>query len=193
MTSIARTVVDRSLKLARAPLDMALGVAGASRSPAKLAVDRVEAGVRRTAGVVLGDRGLKRDADRREVAAEERERALQLQEEAEHRRVEAEKQRRSRERRVDKAAQKAKADGAQRARAAKLESLKARRKRRSTPRRTRPPGNVRPAGSKARPPKRRRRGRAPRVRAHPVAVRSHWRFRKGTASSATRCGASTGG
>lgn len=125
MASIARTVVDRSLKLARAPLDMALGVAGMSRSPAKLAVDRVEAGVRKTAGVVLGDRGLKRDAERREVAAEERERALQLQEEAERRRVEAEKQRRSRERRVDKAAQKAKADGAQRARAAKLESLKA--------------------------------------------------------------------
>ena len=84
-----KSVVDRSLKVARTPVDLTIKAAGASRSPAKLAVDRAEAGIRGAAGTILRNPGLKQDAHQREIATEERERALTLEREAEAREREA--------------------------------------------------------------------------------------------------------
>jgi hypothetical protein len=89
LKGVTKSVVDRSLKVARTPVDLTMKAAGASRSPAKLAVDRAEAGIRGAAGTILRNPGLKQDAKRRELAAEERERALTLEREAEAREQEA--------------------------------------------------------------------------------------------------------
>ena len=85
LNKVTKTVVDRSLKVARTPVDLALKAAGASKSPAKLALDRAEAGVRGAAGTVLRNPKLKQEAESRELAAAERERALRLEQEAEQR------------------------------------------------------------------------------------------------------------
>ncbi|HEX5762903.1 MAG TPA: hypothetical protein VFY04_07265 [Solirubrobacterales bacterium] len=130
--SLTKTAVDRSLKLTRLPLDMAIGVAGASRSPAKLAVDRMDAAVRGAAGAVLGDRQMQGEAKLREAAAEERERAMKLREESERREAQAAERRRKEEQaaarrrqKAEQAAKKAAAERDKRAKAAKLESLDA--------------------------------------------------------------------
>lgn len=89
MHTVPKAVFDRSLKLARAPFDAALGAVGASDSAAKHLVDRVEAGARSATGTLFADDELKQEG--REVlrATKQRERADRLHEEAELREDEA--------------------------------------------------------------------------------------------------------
>ncbi len=86
MRTISRSAVGGYIKLLRLPLDAAVGlrtrngrhgVAGAT-----IKLDRMEAGLRRMAGKTLGDEELVRDAERRRLAADERERAAGLRAEA---------------------------------------------------------------------------------------------------------------
>jgi hypothetical protein len=82
MTTISAIAVDRYLKLVRIPLDTAVGfLPGNGDGPgpaAGLALDRADAALRAIAGAVLGDSGLRQDAERRRTAADEREKALRL-------------------------------------------------------------------------------------------------------------------
>jgi hypothetical protein len=91
VSKVPRTIVDRSLKLARAPIDAALSVTGASESPAKHLVDRLEAGARSASGVLLADRELKEQGRAVLLATRQRERASSLHGEAELRRDEADR------------------------------------------------------------------------------------------------------
>lgn len=83
---IPRTALEGSLKLARMPLDVAVGLlpgngTGAATA-AKLAIYRIDASIRSVFASVLGDPVLRDDAQRRYEAAEERQRALRLRGEA---------------------------------------------------------------------------------------------------------------
>jgi len=91
VSKVPRTIVDRSLKLARAPIDAALGVTGASESQAKHLVDRIEAGARSASGVLLADEELKEQGRAVLLATRQRERAASLHQEAELRREEADR------------------------------------------------------------------------------------------------------
>src|SRR3989442_1775457 len=79
---IPRTAVDGYVRLARRPLDAALGLVDRNGA-GTIAVDRVDATVRAIAGAALRDDRLREDATRRREAANERERALRLAAEAE--------------------------------------------------------------------------------------------------------------
>lgn len=84
---IPRTALNGYLKLARVPVDTAIGLlpenGGRVKPAARLAVDRVDASVRRMAGVALGDPVLRDDAERRSRAVREREHGEQLRGRAE--------------------------------------------------------------------------------------------------------------
>src|ERR1700760_2842873 len=82
LATVPKTVIDRSLKLARAPFDLALGAAGAEDSSAKRLLDRIEAGARSATGTVVGDDELRREGDDLRLATAERERASDLREQA---------------------------------------------------------------------------------------------------------------
>jgi hypothetical protein len=95
LQTMTRTAVDGYLKLLRLPAD---AVAGALRprngrddetTAVELALDRVEATLRDVAGSVLHDPQLREDARRRRVAANERERALELRAAADRHSLEA--------------------------------------------------------------------------------------------------------
>jgi hypothetical protein len=78
--------LDGWLKLARLPIDtltrlLPNGDTG-PRNAAMLIVDRVDATVRDTIGGLLGSDALRQDAHRRRIAADERERAMELRAEA---------------------------------------------------------------------------------------------------------------
>lgn len=80
--TVGYRVVDGWLHLVRMPIDalarfLPNGDAG-PRSAAVLVVDRADATVRATFGGLLRDDGLRADAQRRRIAADERERALRL-------------------------------------------------------------------------------------------------------------------
>jgi len=81
--AVPRAVFDRSLKLARAPFDLALGAMGGSDSAAKYALDRLEAGARSATGVLFADEELKQQGRGALLATKERERATGLREQAE--------------------------------------------------------------------------------------------------------------
>lgn len=85
MQAIPRTLISSSLRLIRLPIDGALRLGGNSTNGARLAVDRVDAGVRGAAGVLLRDDALTEDAFLRRSAADERQHALRLRGEAEFR------------------------------------------------------------------------------------------------------------
>jgi len=87
LLTIPRMALEGYIKLVRLPADGMLALAGGGDSAAavKLALDRVEATVRGTAGAMLGDDELQADARRRRETARERERALRLRAEAERR------------------------------------------------------------------------------------------------------------
>jgi len=108
--TIPRAAVDRSLRLARVPADLATNVLP-NAAQAGLVIDRVDATVRAAVGQVLRDQELVEDAQRRRVAADERERAAQLRAEAELKEKRAETQRREGER----AAEQQKREAAKRA------------------------------------------------------------------------------
>jgi hypothetical protein len=87
LLTIPRMALEGYIKLVRLPVDGMLALTGGGDSAAavKLALDRVEATVRGTAGAMFGDDALQADARRRRDAARERERALRLRAEAERR------------------------------------------------------------------------------------------------------------
>ena len=91
LRTISRSAVGGYVKLVRAPLDVAVRLRprnrGNDHAPGTIALDRFEARLRSIAGRTLGDEELVRDADRRRLAADERERAGRLRAEA-HRRSE---------------------------------------------------------------------------------------------------------
>jgi hypothetical protein len=83
--AMPRQAVDCSLRVLRLPIDMTVGVldrSGAKASAFSLGLDRADATVRRFAGRILHDEPLQRDAQERDLAIEERERALKLRTEA---------------------------------------------------------------------------------------------------------------
>jgi colicin import membrane protein len=88
MSTLSKTV-DRSLKLVRAPIDLALGAAGASDSPASHLLDRLEAGTRDVTGLLLHDDELRREGRDQRSATAERERADRLRAQAEELQSEA--------------------------------------------------------------------------------------------------------
>src|SRR4051812_17806879 len=83
---IPGSALDGYLSVVKRPLDAVAKRTrrnGTSASPAELALDRLDATVRETAGRILGDESLQDDARRRRIAASERERALELKVKAE--------------------------------------------------------------------------------------------------------------
>ena len=84
LLSLPRQVAGGYIKLARLPLDTALKLAGRG-DRGELAVDRAEAAARDVVGAAIGDDELRRDAQLRRVASDERERAQQLRDAADER------------------------------------------------------------------------------------------------------------
>lgn len=84
LRTIPRAAVTTSLRVLRWPLDASLSLVGRgdSASPAKVVLDRADATVRAMAGTALGDDVLRRDAERRLAAADERQRAQELRAQA---------------------------------------------------------------------------------------------------------------
>lgn len=125
VSRVPRTIVDRSLKLARAPIDAALSVTGASESQAKHFVDRLDAGARSASGVLLADQELKEQGRAVLLATKQRERAASLHQEAELRREEV-------DRNLDEAAEESaeeRAEARRKAEAKRREAEKRRRER----------------------------------------------------------------
>jgi hypothetical protein len=89
LRTISRSAIGGYFKLLRLPLDAAFALRPRNRqgdsSGATIALDRMEATLRGIAGRTLGDEELVRDAERRRLAANERERARRLRSEAEKR------------------------------------------------------------------------------------------------------------
>ena len=89
LQTMSRTAVDGYLKLLRLPANAVAGVLrprnsrDAETTAVELTLDRVEAAVRGAAGRALHDPQLQDEARRQRVAADERERALELRREAE--------------------------------------------------------------------------------------------------------------
>lgn len=89
LQTISRGAVDGYLKLIRLPADVVAGVLrprngrDGETTAVELALDRLEASLRDVAGSVVHDPKLREDAGRRRVAANERERALELRDAAE--------------------------------------------------------------------------------------------------------------
>jgi hypothetical protein len=82
---ISRTAVTGYLSLVRVPLDAAIGLLPGDPGRAqtrKLALDRADATARALAAAVLRDATLREDAQRRRLATQERERALNLRTQA---------------------------------------------------------------------------------------------------------------
>src|SRR4029077_7092552 len=90
---VGRAAVSGWFRAARLPVDMAVRVLPngneGPRNGAMLAIDRLEATMRDTVGGLLGDDDLRADAHRRRIAADERERALELRVVAEHKKRDA--------------------------------------------------------------------------------------------------------
>jgi dTMP kinase len=124
LRSIPRAAVGGSIKVARLPLDLTAAVIrrGTGRSGADIVVDRAEAAARGAAGTVLGDEQLKRDASRRSLAADERERADAMEAAAGAQAEVADQERRQRE----QAAERRRAQAAERARAKKQQAAEER-------------------------------------------------------------------
>jgi hypothetical protein len=81
--ALPRTAVDRSLRIVRLPVDRVFNRDNDRTAAIALTVDRADAAVRRLAGQLLHDNVLREDAKERALAANERQRALELRAEAE--------------------------------------------------------------------------------------------------------------
>ncbi|HEY6694568.1 MAG TPA: hypothetical protein VI006_17080 [Solirubrobacteraceae bacterium] len=92
LLSLPRHAVAGYIKLARLPLDTTVKLAGRGER-GKLVVDRAGAAARDVAGATLGDDELRRDAQLRRAATDERERAHDLRDAAEQRERDADEQR----------------------------------------------------------------------------------------------------
>jgi hypothetical protein len=84
LLSLPRHAVAGYIKLARLPLDTTVKLAGRGER-GKLVVDRAGAAARDVAGATLGDDELRRDAQLRRAATDERERAHDLRDAGEQR------------------------------------------------------------------------------------------------------------
>ncbi|HEV2727582.1 MAG TPA: hypothetical protein VGV34_04760, partial [Solirubrobacterales bacterium] len=83
MPTIPKAIFNSSVKLARAPFDVALGAVGGSDSSVKHLLDRAEAGARTATGVLFADPQLREEGRAALLATKERERATELREKAE--------------------------------------------------------------------------------------------------------------
>src|SRR5215210_7676567 len=106
LREIPRAAIGGYLKLVTWPLRtglraVGLGASNGASSSVEVAVDRVDAAVRGAAGTVLADDELRRDANRRRTAADERERAIDLREEAQERSRRAKEEAAEREERAE--------------------------------------------------------------------------------------------
>ena len=72
MPTIPKTIFNSSVKLARAPFDVALGALGGSDSQAKHLLDRAEAGARSATGVLFADPELREEGRAALLATKER-------------------------------------------------------------------------------------------------------------------------
>ena len=94
--TLPRFAVDQSLKFMRFPIDATIARLSGGRETgagpaAKLAVDRVDATVRSLAASLLNDPILRDDAQARDAASSERERAMKLRDEAQRQSERADK------------------------------------------------------------------------------------------------------
>ena len=83
--TIPRAAIGTTLRLSRLPLDAAIAVlpsGGRAGQPAKLRLDLADARVRSTVAALMGDHEMREDARRREAAARDRQRALDLRDKA---------------------------------------------------------------------------------------------------------------
>ena len=80
LRSIPRAAIGGYIKVLRWPLDRTAALLRRDGEPsgAERTVDRADAAARGAAGTVLGDEELKREANRRSLATDERERAATL-------------------------------------------------------------------------------------------------------------------
>jgi hypothetical protein len=87
MNRFTTSTLDGYLRLIRRPVDGAVGLLPGRRTgpgaAARVTVDRVDATIRSLLGATLRDEALSEDADRRQQAAVERQRALKLRQDAE--------------------------------------------------------------------------------------------------------------
>src|SRR3954451_621480 len=97
LRSVPRAAVGGYIKVLRWPVERALSLRDGDGN-GDLTVDRAEAAAREVAGTALGDEELKADAKARRTAADQRERAEELQSAAERQRAEAREQARERKR-----------------------------------------------------------------------------------------------
>jgi len=81
--TLPRAAVDRSIRIVRLPVDRVFQRENERTAGIALTVDRADAAVRRIAGRLLHDDVLCEDARERVLAADERQRALELRAEAE--------------------------------------------------------------------------------------------------------------
>jgi hypothetical protein len=125
LPTVPKAIFNSSLKLARAPFDLALGAFGGSDSQAKHLLDRAEAGARSATGVLFADAELREQGRAALLATKERERAAGLEEIAEQERRKAERRRREREARARKTEAKKKAKTAKTAAKVKRANAKA--------------------------------------------------------------------
>src|SRR3954469_25693167 len=82
MPTIPKTIFNSSIKLARTPIDVALGALGGSDSSAKHMLDRAEAGARSATGVLFRDPELREQGRAALLATRERERGRARREKA---------------------------------------------------------------------------------------------------------------
>jgi hypothetical protein len=129
LKTIPRVTLDTYLKGVKLPLDFVAKRIGAdgngAATPAEIAIDRADAGVRSVAGTVLRDEALLEDATRRRVAADERAKALELRARAADRSEQADQQLDARE----EAAEARRAAAAEQARKRKAKAEKERKER----------------------------------------------------------------
>jgi hypothetical protein len=90
LPTVPKTIFNSSLKLARAPFDVAFNALGGQDSQAKHLLDRAEAGARSATGVLFADAELREQGRASLLATKERERAVHLREKAEVQEREAE-------------------------------------------------------------------------------------------------------
>jgi DNA repair protein SbcC/Rad50 len=76
--TIPRAAVTTSIRLARLPVDLAIGLLPAGRQRARTVVDQADANLRALAAAILSDDVLREDAHTRYAAAEARGRAADL-------------------------------------------------------------------------------------------------------------------
>jgi hypothetical protein len=171
--SLPRHAVAGYIKLARLPLDTTVKLAGRGER-GKLVVDRAGAAARDVAGATLGDDELRRDAQLRRAATDERERAHDLRDAGEQRERDADE--RYAERKQTAAGRRRQASQ----RAGPKRRTAEQRHDATAARSARPPGRGRPRPTAPPPP-----SRTPSTRAPSASVSRRWIALRRRSSAAT--------